>query len=373
MSNLTSREWRTPTRGASILSVCLISILFAEAGLAKEKAPPASADVRLLVLDDCDSDFKTAPFDDAVVFLTPAGRIACRIGGLNTCETIGGCRAITASEDGTSLVVCEYVTPRIAAYELATGNLLWSSPGKFSSAVILRGVVYALSSDGTIYGKDIVAFDGKGGVLRQANLGGHDIAADPNANVLWLAGGDIKKCDTDLKVLWQIDPIPWCASSVDVAPDGSAWVAEREHIQAGGANRLLHVSPSGAILSTIPLDMSPMCVRVDPSEDSLWVTGIRLRKTRKPYVRMSGWPRVVRFRDDYRVDGARTCKYSTQGKLLRQLGFGGDSLALDPSDGSVWIAGRSRVWHCARIGTELHTFDSTSDSQKWICVVPDGR
>lgn len=373
MHTRTSLGWRATTRRALVLLTCLTSILLADEGLCSEKGPSAPAHVRLVVLDDCDSDFKTPPFDDAAIFLTAEGRIARRIGGLNTCDTIGGCRAVAVWEDGASLVVCENVTPRIVAYEIATGDPLWSSPGKFTSAIVHRGIVYALKTDHVIYGREIVAFDGKGGILRQADLGGHDIAADPNANVLWLAGGDIKKCDPNLNVLWQIDPIPWCASSVDVVPDGSAWVAEREHIQAGGTDRLLHVSPSGAILGVIPLDMSPMCVRVDPSENSLWVTGIRLRRTRKPSVRMSGWPRVIRFRDDYRVDGAKTCKYSTQGKLLCRLDYGGDSLALDPSDGSVWIAGRSKVWHCSRDGKELHTFDTASDGQKWIGLAPHSR
>jgi hypothetical protein len=342
-------------------------------GLGERKAPAPAANVKVLVLDDCDGDFQTAPFDDAVLLATAAGHVERHIGGLNVCETIGGCRAVTASEEGTFFVVCENVADKITAYEAASGHPLWSSPGEFTAAVIHQHAVYALKTAGAIYGKEIVVFDSSGGIVRRAAVGGYDIAADPNANVLWLVGADIKKCDTGLNVLWQIDPIKWCASSVDVAPDGSAWVAERQHVQAGGANRLLHISPDGVIRKDIPLDLSPMCVRLDPVDSSLWVTGLRLDKRRKLYFTMRDWPHVIGFREEYRTIGWRTCKYSTQGKLLCQLEDGGASLDLDPSDGSVWIGGRSKVWHCSRGGTKLDTLGGASDSHKWICIVPQSR
>ncbi len=369
MYRTTSRGRRNMTRVAFVLSVCVVLIPSPEPGPGKEKTPPATVPVKVLILDDSDDDFQTAPFDDAVILLTAKGHVAHRIGGLNVCETIGGCRAIMASLDGRSLIVCENVADRITAYEIGTGNPLWSLPGEFTAAVVHGDTVYALRTAGRIYGKEILAIDSHGGILRQANLAGFDIAVDPNANVLWLVGDDIKKCDTHFNTLWRIDPIQWCASSVDVASDGSAWVAERAHVHTGGTNRLLHIAPDGTIASTIPVDMSPTCVRVDPSEKSVWVSGVCIRKDRRLRVVMRNWPHVIGYRDNYKISGWRVYKYSMQGQLLWRSNDGGESLDLDPSDGSVWIGGRTKVRHCSRDGVELHTYDCLSSGQKWTCIV----
>ncbi|MBP7050067.1 MAG: hypothetical protein KBE65_03550 [Phycisphaerae bacterium] len=358
---------------AFVLSACVVLIPSPEPGLGKEKTPPATVPVKVLILDDSDDDFQTAPFEDAVVLLTATGHVAHRIGGLNVCETIGGCRAIMASLDGRSLIVCENVADRITAYEIGTGNPLWSLPGEFTAAVVHGDTVYALKADGSVYGKEIMAIDSQGDVLRQADLGGSDIAVDPHGNVLWLVGENIKKCDTSFNVLWHTDPIQWCASSVDVVPDGSAWVAERAHVQTGGTNRLLHIAPDGTIASTIPVDMSPTCVRVDPSDKSVWVSGIRIQNNRKLCVTMRNWPDIIGYRDDYQISGRPICKYSMQGQLLWRSNDGGESLDFDPSDGSVWIGGQTKVWHCSRDGVELHTYDCLSSGQKWICIVPPDR
>jgi hypothetical protein len=42
---------------------------------------------------------------------------------------------------------------------------------------------------------------------------------------------------------------------------------------------------------------------------------------------------------------------------------------VDPSDGSVWIAGRKQIWHYSSTGTNLATYADVSDCQKWLAVL----
>ncbi len=363
-------RWRM-VGAATLVVFCSVPVFAAR----KSAGPPASKDARILVFDNSDSDFRNPPFDDTVLFVTREGTIAKRIGGFNSSQQIGGSRPVTASQDGRFFVVCENVGDKITAYETSTGEVLWSLPGTFTAAAISDDIVYALKSDGTIYGSGLVAIDKAGKIIKQSKAGGFDIAVDRNAGCIWLVGGDIKKCDMNLKVIWKIDPIAWCASSVDLNPDGSVWVAEREHVNAGGINRLLRISPKGTIVQSIPMKMSPMCVRVDRSNGSVWTTGIYMRTTTWPALVWQGWrPRLTK-REEYDISGYGSFKFSAKGELLLELKEGGwCSIDLDPADGSVWIAGKSRLLRYSREGKKIGTYRGVSDDQKWISVIPaEGR
>ena len=135
----------------------------------------------------------------------------------------------------------------------------------------------------------------------------------------------------------------------------------------GSQNRLLKISSQGQILQKVPLnDLSPLCVRVNQSDCSVWVTGVCLRVKKRLSFRL--WPPALQR--TYRYVGPRTYKYSPQGKLLLQIKHGGHSIDLDPLDGSVWIAGKTGLWHYSSTGKRLGTCEDVSDDQKWIAVVP---
>lgn len=325
---------------------------------------------RLLVLDNSDSDFEIPPFDDSVLFLNSQGKIINSVGGLNICQTVGRARAIAASEDGSFFVVCENVADQITAYDASSGEVLWSLPGKFGAATIVGQVIYALVDTGTIHGDSVLTISADGKITNEAKLGGYDIVVDSSRDCFWLVGSDIKKCNMNLQAVQTLDVIGWCAVSVDLSPDGSIWVAERRHSQAGKQNRLLHIAPEGTISKTIPLkDVTPMCVRVDKSDGSVWVTG---REFRFAYGPPRKWvtPQFWRSKwKDHRYTGPRTRKYSAQGELLLELKTGGDSIDIDPSDGSVWIAGKSRVSRYSAKGRQLAKYSGGSNDDKWITVV----
>lgn len=363
MVNLESRIW--PFERVWVLFLLISSLVACAAST--ELSDPSTQLPRILLLDNCDSNYKFPPFNDEVLLLNSKSEIITSITGLNVCQNIGGNRAISVSDDGRFFVVCENVANKITAYDLSTGDELWSLPGKFGSAAIAQGVTYALTSDVTIYGNGITAIDSGGNIINQSEeINGFDIVVDPNVNCLWLVGGDIKKCNMNLQVVKTIDPITWCAVSVDIGPDGSVWVAEREHIEVGGSqNRLLRISSEGNILQNIPLnDLSPMCVRVNRSDGSVWVTGIYSRIRKKLSFRQ--WP--PSWRRAYQYIGPRTHKYSSEGKLLLEIKRGGHSIDIDSSDGSVWIADQTQLLHYSSGGKKLETCDDVSGDQKWIAV-----
>ena len=343
----------------------LISSLAAAAAELSELAthPP-----RVLLLDNCDSNYKYPPFNDKVLFLDSKGEIITYITGLNVCQNIGGNRAISVSEDGRFFVVCENVAYKITAYDLSTGEQMWSLPGNFTSAAIAQNVTYVLASDYKTYGDVILTIDVEGNIIKHSKeIEGFDIIVDPNANCLWIASQDIKKCNMDLQVVQTVDPIAWFVVSIDYGPDGSVWVVERKHRDvAGSQNRLLRISSEGNILQNIPLnDLSPKCLRVNRSDGSVWITGNR--GYYKKSLSFRKWP--PSWEKTYRGIGPETHKYSSEGKLLLEIKRGGHTIEIDSSDGSVWIADQTSLLHYSSEGKKLHTCDNVSKDQKWIVIV----
>jgi hypothetical protein len=325
---------------------------------------------RILVLNDCDINYKYPPFNDVVLLLNDKGDVVNRINGLNVCQNIGGNRAVSVSDDGRYFVVCENVADKITAYNLSSGDEIWSLPGKFRSVAVANRMAYVLSSseDNKMYRDEIVTIDSKGNIVKRLKEAkGFDIAVDPNANCLWVVGSDVKKYDMDMKIVKIIDPIKWYAVSVDIDLDGSIWVAERMHEQVTGSqSRLLNISKECELLQSIPLnDLSPMCLRVNKSDNSVWVTGKRGRY--KSSLALNKWPPT--WQKTYQEIGPRTQKYSSDGKLLLEIKCGGHSIDIDPSDGSVWIADRTQVLRYSSSGKKLEMFDGISGDQKWIAVV----
>lgn len=360
----------------SLLNAARVTLLLLFAVLLIHKAEaelPVSAtqSPHILVLDNCDSDYKVPPFTDSVLSLNSEGKVINEISGLNICQNIGGNRAISVSQDGQFFVVCENVADKISAYNISTGNLLWSLQGKYTSAVIAQDIVYSLVSDDTTHVERIHAVDLEGNIIKQsAVINGFDMVIDPNGTSLWVVGENITKYNIDLQVVQTIDPIAWRAVSVDINSDGSIWVAEREHEEvAGSQNRLIGISSQGIITQVIPLkNMTPLCVRVDQSKGNVWTTGVCYRRYRKLSFRRwpPGWERAWKYL------GSRTRKYSPQGKLLLELKRGGKSIDIDASDGSVWITDEDTpsLYHYSSKGKKLDTSENLSHDHKWITILP---
>ena len=133
----------------------------------------------------------------------------------------------------------------------------------------------------------------------------------------------------------------------------------------GSQNRLLKISPDGSIVKTIGLNLSPRRVRVDGSDGSVWTTG-----TNRNFSKVGDdWPETLAELNELIETETHTQKYDPEGKLLLDIAQGGYSIDLDPSDGSVWIAGQTKLWHYSRDGMKLGTHSRVSAGQKWLAVI----
>lgn len=347
-----------------ILITATISVLTPQTGLASKEVPDTGR-ATLLMLDDCDSDNKytTPPFGDAVFTLNSKGELIKRVGGLGIGRSLGGCRAISVSRDGLFFVICENLANKLTMYETATGKELWSLSGLFTSAVIAHEVVYAVNQT------SVFAIDSSGIIVKHSKDGGFDITVDPSGDCLWIVGFDIKKLNLDLQVLLTVDPIRAVAFSVDVNPDGSIWVAEH-NIPGGRASkkRLLKIAPDGSILKTIDLNFSPKSVRVDRSNGSVWITGTG----RRVFPNFGDeWPETLAELYELAEIETHTHKYDSCGLLQVRITQGGNSIELDPSDSSIWLAGSKKLWHYSSTGEDLGSYDSEFESQKWLALIPE--
>jgi hypothetical protein len=295
-------------------------------------------------LHDADPDYRTPPFDDTLQALDAEGNVLVNITGINLCQTIGGWRAITAVDEGRAVLLSEFcINSGLTKYDLKGNKLFSIKRDIYAAAVAKDGNIYARTHLGTL-----LKISSDGIILAEAAVDGIgiDLAADELNHGVYVVGKDITYVDSDLNVLWRINPITWLAVSVDVASDGSAWVAERRHPNmSGSADRLFHVSNEGQVLHSLRLDFTPFCVRADPKDDSVYVVGTALEK------------------------------YDRQGRQIFSIPFAdapmqlyGFSLALDDV-GNAWVGTWTDVRKYSPYGELLLTtsrFATASDT--WISI-----
>jgi len=335
-------------------ALILVSISFSVATLAPETITASQKKEnndtpKLLVLDDCDKDnnLETPPCGDAVFLFNSNCELKQIVYRLKKTALWGRNRAISASEDGRSFVVCENNPEKITMYETATGRELWSLSGIFESAVFVNDLIYVLSIE------NIYAIDNMGTIIRHGRLGGTVIAVDKTNKCIWIADNAIKKCSLNLELLFEKklpnDIQDAAASSIDVTPNGSVWVALwKLHGKYDRGNYLLKVSPDGKITKTVKINYSPIYVRVDKSDGSVWTIGMTSQKS------------YYKFGD----------KYDSEGNFLLSIEKGRYSIEIDPSDKSVWIADTDSILHYSSTGEKLGEYTDVSDGQKWLAVIP---
>jgi hypothetical protein len=292
-----------------VLLLALITVCLLAASAVTAQAP------RVWVLHNSDPDFTNPPFDDSLKLLDTDGNIVMAMSGFNTTQSIGSARAITASPVEQVCWIAEYGYGAELLKVDTDGNILLAIGRKMSAVDIGRdGTVYGLLNWGNIYGTRLLVIDSAGNFLDSSNYSGFDVVVDEAHSSIWIVGADIDRLDMNLQHQFTIDPIKWCAMSVDFASDGTAWIVEREHPEVSGSvDRLLNVAGDGQILDAVDLPFSPMCVRVDRITGMVWITGI------------------LGAQGLYRYDPV------TQA-LVKIAGFRGSSLAIDPMTGLIWCA-----------------------------------
>ncbi|MBC8217751.1 MAG: hypothetical protein H8E73_04745 [Planctomycetes bacterium] len=354
-----------------LLLALLITISVPKTGLAsKEERDPDRTTLLALGKYDNDNDHRTSPHSEAVLLLNSRGELVRQIPRLSASQGFGGCRGISVSQDGRFFVVCGFSGEGISMYRTSNGIKLWSLAGFFRSAVFADGMIYAVAAE------SVYAIDRTGTIVKHSRTGwAIDIAFDSRSKCLWTVGMDIKKYSMDLKLLFEVRlPSGTMNSgtfSIDLNPDGSVWVADRNaYGRETNGNRLMKISPDGRLLKVVHLDFCPQRVRVNRSDGSVWTTG---RVRRQDYSRIGDeWPETAAELDkliEVAVE-SYTCKYDSEGELLVKNTQGGTSIEVDPSDGSVWIAGGKSILHYSSTGDNLATYRGISGNQKWLAIVP---
>ncbi|HEY1380487.1 MAG TPA: hypothetical protein VGF55_27045 [Gemmataceae bacterium] len=298
----------------------LFAVLALSAVLAAPAPPVSPKPAGILVLDDCDEQYRgKAEYKDNLTLLDLTGKQTFRLSGFNNCQTIGSSRMVAADPARKCVWVIEGVADRIRRFDLA-GKETLSIAGVKGSAIAVdpeTGYVWALLGEGIGNGKTLV-YDDKGKEVASYPISGWDIAYDRKAKAFWIADRKLAKLTAAKgEVVCSVDISTWCASSVDVDPrSGAVWVAIREHPDvAGSRNRLLKFSPDGKELAAINLGQKiPFRVSVDPTDGSVWVA--HLRKS------------VERFS----ADGKSLAEYPVEALAVQADPFGGNAWVVTPTE-----------------------------------------
>ena len=356
----------------SLLILASVLMLGPRLTLASEEATN-EAGAMVLVLENSDNNNKmsTFPHGDEVSLLNSKGELVRKYYGLEIQNTYSGCKKISASEDGRFFVVCEYAPGKLTMYETATRRELWTLWMDFSSAVFANNLIYAVNRN------NVFAIDNTGSIVKHSRIGGFDIAVDPKHDCLWIVGFDVKKCNLDLQMVFKAKlklghNHNTGAFSVDVNQDGSVWIAEQNIFEKyGSKNQLVKRSLDGRIQTTVDLNFSPIRVRINRSDGSVWTTG---RINERDFSRIGNeWPETLDELNDLvkTNTGTFTRKYDSEGNLIFEISEGGYSIELDPSDGSVWLADKKIIWHYSANGRNLASYTGSSDCRKWLAIVPN--
>jgi hypothetical protein len=342
-----------------LLLVALVVLIGFQKGFALEGAPNQTR-AKLYVLVDCDADndLITKPFGDRIYMIDARdGQEKIIVRDLEVTDECGG---FSVSEDGRFFIICDN---ELTFYEVRTGRILWFLMGAFRAATFSNDLVFATSPD------SLYMIDQTGTIVKHTRMGVFDFAIDRSRNAFWMSGFQIKKYGLDLKPVLTVDGIKAMKGPFRIAsnPDGSLWLSHQDAFkQDGNKNGLVKVSSDGRIMQTVSLNFSPQCVRVNPLNGNVWVTG-RYRNFSK-----IGEEFPDTLDELNALAGTEDCtqKYDSEGGLLFHLHEGGDSLVIDPFDGSIWMANDKGIAHFSSTGEKLKGPTRIPYGRKWLALVP---
>lgn len=365
----TSRKSSSMVKHAFVhfLTAILVLMLGPRQDLASAKTPNETGS-RFLVLNDCDEDnnLNTAPYGDTVYMMDSRGefiRFVAR--GLKVTSGYGG---FSVSEDGRFFAICDRAANTLSVYEVA-GRKLWSLTGLFNSAVFANGLVYTSSVD-SLYG-----IDNTGTIVKHARIGVFNMTIHRARDCFWISGLKVRKFNLDLEPVLTVKRIEGIRGPifVEANPDGSICLIQRNpYERCGENNRLVKVSERGRILWALTLDFCPYCVRVDKSNGHVWITG--KIEGRRDFSRIGDeWPETLTELNELTKTEKEnfTQKYNSRGNLLLSIPTSGHSLAVDPSDGSIWMAGENSMTHFSSTGEKLDVPTDLPKGRKWLALIPE--
>lgn len=261
-----------------ITAAALIVFLFG--GRVAESQDKLS-DVGILVLDNCDDQYKgKTEYQDNLTLIDSVGKQKLRISGLNNCESIGSARLIAVDNNRECFWMIENVAHQLRRFDYS-GKETLKVDGVDASAIAVdpdTGNVWVLTGSSIGNGQTVV-YNDAGKLINTVDVSGWDIVYDPKSHAFWMADKKLTKVDARQGTIdLSVDISTWCASSLDVdQKSGAVWVAVRRHTQvAGSENRLLKFDTRGRELLSIDLqERIPFRVSVDWRDGSVWVAQMR--------------------------------------------------------------------------------------------------
>jgi DNA-binding beta-propeller fold protein YncE len=358
-----------------ILSAALFILSFSLITGCSKKSPAQPINTKVFVLDDSNDNSVTQKQEYNVLMLDKNCKLLKKVGGFKVKGDLSKQKVIAVSEDNRLFAVCEDAANELSIYETSTGkeykSITWPERN-VNSAIFFKDKIYAVNQ--TI----ALAIDFQKGSFKEINTFWdgpcYDFIFDKKNNCFWTVGLRIIKYDMNFKSLFEVDEVfdrsIARAFSVDVTSDGSIWAAIREITKQNGAeNKLVKISTDGDIIETIPVELAPVCICIDKSDNSIWVTGIM---SDKDYTKIDDqWPETLsELHETVETDVKTfTHKYNSRGELIVESDKGGYSIDIDSSDKSVWIAGYDSIIHCSSNGDIISEYKDVSNKQKWITVV----
>lgn len=338
---------------ASILFVCACGSVVVppqpDASATADTPAATPKKIRVVVVDDFDPDYTNPPFDDRFTILTfdPATNTIVADtphAGFNTSEMVGASRAMAVAPGGSSITLVE--NQKLSTFDAsgAPVGLPITESASFCSVSLANNRIYTTRCNDTM---GLRAFDAAthGEVAGSpSGMTGFDLVVDAQRNALWSVGTSLWRGDAATLQGTSIVSYRFRSVSIDLAADGSVWVAERG-TEAAGYNMLHHYSAAGVELAADakPLTADPYNVRVHPTTGDVWYAG------------ENG---VVRY------DAAGAHAVDSSGVFW--------SLAIDPTTGIVFAAGGSanpNLFVFSPSGSMLATAPGFSTSQKWVSVI----
>ncbi len=308
-------------------------------------APPLKAS-GVIVLDDCDPKFDgKAAYEDNLSFLTPAGKLAKRVSGLNICQEIGSPHRIAIDAARKCAWVSETVGGRLMKYSL-DGKELLAVPGVKAYGIAIdpaTGNVWATRVHGGRLedGATTTVHSPEGKRLASYPVTGYDMAFDPKNRSMWVVAQDVTRLSLEGKVLARQRVTDYYALSVAPCPlTGNAWVSVGS---GGGRAATDHVVAFDKDMKEVARFSTDgaRCVRlaVSPRDGCVWA--------------------ALSFREIRR--------YSKEGRLEATFKLEVTSLDIDPATGGVWATTPEETLRLTRDGKiTARIAHKAKSSQAWI-------
>ncbi|WP_020471674.1 serine/threonine-protein kinase [Zavarzinella formosa] len=252
----------------------------ADSGSPGPAKPPAPAKPKgILVLDDCDRQFKDKDkYEDRLTLFDTEGNKTFRVSGFNVSQTVANSRRIATDPQRDCIWVIENTGQRIQRFDLTgqvTGTINYEGSGSAVAVDPQTGNVWALLYNGSKQIGKTIVFSPDGRTLATHPISGWDIVYDAKARAFWIASPDLTKITAATgEVLFTIKIPGWLAPSVDVDPNsGSAWVGLRTlNPSPVSTNRLVKFDAEGRQLVSVELGAKPPTkISVDRADGSVWV------------------------------------------------------------------------------------------------------